>query len=338
VRISVIIVNYNLGSELPHVLSSLARQRRPPDEVILVDNASTDGSVDLVRELFPWVRIIPSPTNVGFSEGNNIGLAHARGEYVALLNSDAVAEEQWLEELAAVLDTNETVAASVPKIYRAGSERIIEQAGAEFNNLGHCWTRGFDQVDHGQLETQVEVPILTGCSALVRRAALHGEPLFDPAFFMYYEELELSLRLRGRGYSLVYVPSAVVHHQGRRSIRNVTPEPELFVQYLCNRNRLKILAKYYPLSLLMQNLPLILMSVMYWDLVFARRRGLHYAAQAIRAQIGYALAGLVERRRTRDVDPAGWLPWMTHQGIHEMLSVRRSLANIESLEASGTHR
>src|SRR2546425_1195478 len=106
-KVSVIIVNYNTRHLLGELFESLARQTRAADEVIMVDNASGDGSVEYVRKQFPWVTVIAWPRNTGFAEGNNIAFANAQGEYVALLNSDTVVDEQWLAELARALDGNE---------------------------------------------------------------------------------------------------------------------------------------------------------------------------------------------------------------------------------------
>ena len=162
--------------------------------------------------------VVSLAKNVGFPEANNQGLAAAGGDYIALVNPDATADERWLAELLDVVERDDRIAAVSPKIYRAGSPAILEQAGAEFSNLGHYWTRGFNQPERGQFDVTGEVPGLTGCSVLVRRSALHGEPLFDGSFFLYYEEFDLTLRLRGRGYAIAYAPRAIVHHKGMQTM------------------------------------------------------------------------------------------------------------------------
>src|SRR5688572_13233203 len=115
-KVSVIIVNFNGRHLLGELFESLARQTRPADEIIMVDNASADGSLEYVRESFPWVKVIASKTNVGFAQGNNIGLEIAQGEYVAVLNNDTVVEERWLEELIQALDDDDLIGAVVSKI------------------------------------------------------------------------------------------------------------------------------------------------------------------------------------------------------------------------------
>jgi GT2 family glycosyltransferase len=324
-KVSVIIVNFNGRHLLERLCESLARQTLPADEIILVDNASVDGSVASVRRKFSDVIVVELPINTGFAGGNNAGFARAKGDYIALLNSDTTVNERWLAELVGVLDADEGVGAAVPKIYLASANPRIDQAGAEFNNLGNIWGRGLNQSDHGQFDTVAEVPALTGCSAIVRRQALRGEALFDTRLFMYHEELDLTFRLRSRGYSIIYVPTAVVHHEMMQSIRNNCPQPRLFQQFYCNRNRVKLLAKYYPLSVLIPSLPLILLSLIYWNWFFLRTGGIVFFFRAVFGQVRYALQGLTERLRGEGVAAEKWLPWMKTQGLRDLLSVRTAL-------------
>lgn len=330
-KVSVIIVNYNGRHLLGALLESLAHQTLPADEIILVDNASVDGSVDYMRQHFPQVTVVPMPTNTGFAGGNNVGFAKAHGEYIALLNSDTVVDERWLVELVRTLDADERIGAAVPKIYLASAYPRIAQAGAEFNNLGNIWGRGFNQLDEGQFDTVMEVPALTGCSAIVRRQALRGELLFDQGFFMYHEELDLTFRLRSRGYTIIYVPTSVVHHKLMQAVKQTSRRPRLYQQFYCNRNRVKLLAKYYPLSVLIPSLPLIFLSLIYWNWFFLRKAGIVFFLRAVSGQVRYALQGLNERLRGRGVAAEKWLPWMKSQGLREVLAMRSTLKESDCL-------
>jgi GT2 family glycosyltransferase len=320
--VSVVIVNYNGRQYLGELLASLARQVKPADEVILVDNASSDGSAAYVRQQFPWVNVVELRDNVGFAEGNNIGVARSRGQYIALLNNDTIVDERWLTELVRALEADDGIGAVVPKIYKAHAYPRLDCAGAEFNALGMSWGRGANSVDEGQYELPVEVAAVTGCSVLLRRTALGGDPMFDAKLFMYYEELDLSLRLRGRGYSVLYVPTAIVHHKGSQAVAEMSRQPVLFQQFYGNRNRLKILLKYYPVAILLRNLPLIVLSLLYWDLYFLRHGGPRFAVRAVRQQAAFAYAGLRERHQTREVRAHRWIPWMKQQGIRELRDLR----------------
>ena len=325
--VSVVIVNYNGRQYLGELLDSLARQVRPADEVIVVDNASRDGSVNYLQQKYPWVQVIDLQDNVGFAEGNNVGVARARGDSIALLNNDTVVGEGWLSELVEALDADPRIGAVVPKIYKAQSYPQLDCAGAEFNNLGFSWGRGANRVDEAQFNVRGEVAALTGCSVLLRRTALEGEPVFDARFFMYYEEFELSLRLRGRGYLIVYVPTAVVHHKVSQGVSQVSRNPVLFQQFYANRNRLKILLKYYPTWILFRNLPLILLSFVYWDAYFLRYGGPRFAARALWHQVAFALDGVRERHQAREVRAHRWIPWMKQQGLLELRSLRSTFAS-----------
>lgn len=317
-KVSVIIVNFNGRHLLGELFESLTRQTRPADEIIMVDNASADGSLEYVRESFPWVKVIASKTNVGFAQGNNLGFEIAQGEYVAVLNSDTVVEERWLAELIQALNDDERVGAAVSKIYLAGTTSTIDCAGADFNNLGFSWGRGSNQLDEGQFDVVTESPSVTACAALVRRAALGGTALFDERLFMYYEELDLALRLRGKGYFIRYIPTSVVHHKRSQAVKSATSRAILFQQFYGNRNRMKIVMKYYPAGVLLRNFPLILLSLMYWNWRILREGGPQAFFRSLVAQTRYSIQGLNERLRGNTVNADTWLPWMKHQSIREM--------------------
>jgi GT2 family glycosyltransferase len=323
--ISVIVVNYNGRDFLGELLLSLERQSRRANQVIVVDNASTDGSASYVRQRFPWVTLIESPANTGFAGGNNIGFACADGDYVALLNSDTTLDPDWLAELERVLDADDRVGAAVSKIYLGKDRAVIDCAGAQFNNLGFCWGRGSNQDDCGQFDEAGQVAAVTACAMMLRREALAGRPLFDQQFYLYYEEFDLTIRLRGQGYTIVYVPSAVVYHHRSRSLKQLSTEPSLIHQFYTNRNRVKILAKYYPASLLLRNSVLILLSLAYCDWVFLRNGQGRLFVRAVVGQARYALLGLIERFRGEAVKADVWLPWMTQQSLREILALRSEL-------------
>lgn len=319
---SVIIVNYNGKAFIGELLHSLAKQTLPAHEVILVDNASTDGSADLVQETFPWVKIIRAPQNLGFGKANNLALESIQSEYIALLNSDATVDPNWLRELTQALDSHPSVAVTVPKIYRSFHLPELHAAGNVFNQLGHFWGRGLGKIDRGQYDQSMEVAGLTGCSALIRRSALQGEPLFDPDFFMYGEEFELSLRIRGRGWGIRYAPSAVVYHKEGQSARQVSSDLRVFHQFYWNQHRAKILSKYYPLSMLLTQGLWILLSLVYWNGYFFKKGKIRLLMRAMYGQVRFAIKGLLERNKARDIKSQKWLPWMMKQNIKEILRMK----------------
>jgi GT2 family glycosyltransferase len=323
--VSILVVNYNGRAFVGDLLASLARQTLAVDEVVVLDNASTDGSADYLRARFPWVKLICSTVNTGFAQGNNLALAHARGEYVALLNPDTVVAADCLAELVRVLESDDRIAVTTARILRPDRSPPLESAGAQFNNLGYYVSRYLHEANRLEFERPTTVAAMSACAMLLRRSALGGEALFDPDFFLCGEELELSLRLLARGYRIVAVPTARVEHRGSLSVRTVTRKSVLFHHFYFQRNRIKVLTKYYPVGVLLRGLPLILASLVYWNGRFLLNGGPRLLARALATQADYARRGLAERR-SHGVDARGWLPWMSHHGLRDMLRLRAVLA------------
>lgn len=209
--VSVLIVNFNGARHLPACLTALEQQTLPRYrfEVILLDNASRDDSVKLVRSQFPWVKLIASPTNTGFAEGNNIAAQYAHGRLLVLLNNDTIPDPFWLEELLRVVDHRGGAVAS--KLVFADDPQKINSAGLCLLRDGRGADLGFHMPDDGRFETGG--PIFAGCgAALAVPAPRHGEPLLDPRYFVYYEDLDLGWRRRLAGQACWYAPRSLVRH------------------------------------------------------------------------------------------------------------------------------
>lgn len=320
--VSVIVVNYNGRAFLPRLFRSLDDQTLPPHEVVLVDNASTDGSVEMVRRDFENVRVIATGSNAGFAVANNIGVEQTSGIYIALLNSDAFAHPRWLESLVSALEKNDRAAAAVGKIYMSGIPGVFDQAGGMFNNVGNYWGRGHLERDDGQYDVDAEVPGVTACAMLLRRDALAGGDLFDSDFFMYGEELDLTLRLRSEGWRIVYTPAAIAYHDGMGSL-SARADARLFQQHHANANRLKVLARRFPRPLLLRSAIPLLLGFCYWNAFFLFRGGPRFALHAIRTQLAMIRRGLAARTRRDRESAARWTPWMLRQSTREMLALKR---------------
>lgn len=208
--VSVLVVNFNGTVHLPACLTALERQSLSRDqfEVIVLDNASADGSVEMIRTRFPWVRLVASDTNTGFAEGNNLAARHARGRRLALLNNDTIPDSFWLEEMMRVADRDPT-AWVVSKLVFAHDPTTINSTGLILLRDGRGADRGFRQPDCGQYEAGGAV--FAGCAAAVLLPKPDG-PVFDPRYFVYYEDLDAQWRHRLRGRSVIYAPRAVVRH------------------------------------------------------------------------------------------------------------------------------
>jgi GT2 family glycosyltransferase len=248
--VSIIVVNWNGRAHLGECLNSLHNQTFLDFEIIVVDNGSTDGSVEYVESHFAgFARILRNSENTGFSKGNNQGIKVARGEYIALLNNDAQADRHWLTELVRVAEADCRIGMLASKIYLQGGRKIIDNVGHLIYRDGLNRGRGRLEEDRGQFDKIEEVLFPSGCAALYRREMLEEIGLFDEDFFAYGDDTDLGLRGRLAGWKCLYVPQAVVSHRYSQSSSPYSPLKAFFVE----RNRVWIAVKYFPLSLLLKS-------------------------------------------------------------------------------------
>jgi len=246
--VSVIVVNWNGKAYLGECLNSLRHQAFLDFEVIVVDNGSTDGSVDYVESQFPELaRILRNTKNTGFSRGNNQGIKAARGQYIALLNNDARADQDWLQELVKAAEEDGRAGMLASKIYLLGQSKVIDNVGHLIFRDGLNRGRGRLEEDRGQYDKKEEALFPSGCAALYRREMLDEIGLFDEDFFAYGDDTDVGLKGRLAGWKCLYVPQAVVHHRYSQSSGSYSPLKAFYVE----RNRVWIAIKYFPLSLLL---------------------------------------------------------------------------------------
>jgi GT2 family glycosyltransferase len=355
-RVSVLVVNYNGEHHLEYLFNSLARLTYKNFEIIFIDNASTDASIEYLKSKLEHIKIVQLKDNVGFAEANNIGFELARGEYIFLLNNDTRCDLESLNYLVEALDNDPALGAVGPKIrfwtkfitveimiassasvlldidkiqgispryqkvffrkgfsepfvhdgrkvrrfsgkvklsvpfestlnstslqfyaegksttvtVRIGAQRsrqvltagawqvfqftvnenavlpywIINNAGSEVTGEGQVSDRGFGSPDDGIYDIADEPTALCGCAMLIRQSALkETEPLFAKNFFAYFEDTDLSLRLRRNGYRLAYCPQSIVYH--KHAATGV--ENSAFFKYYVNRNRILFYALHFP--------------------------------------------------------------------------------------------
>lgn len=219
---SVIVLGYNGREFLEDCLSSVLDQDLSSAryEVLYVDNGSSDGSADLVRERFPGVPVLQLDRNYGYAEGNNIAFRHTRGEFVVFLNQDTVVHRSWLRQLIEGVRSSPDVMAGHANIiqswypeYSGMAERadVSSAYTAELTRLGYAHYRKLDVSDQPP-----DVLFLQGVSIIIRRRVVEElNYVFDPEFFAYAEDMDLGLRVRALGYRCVVVPKAVVYHKHR---------------------------------------------------------------------------------------------------------------------------
>ncbi len=210
-RVSIVVVNTNELHHLEHLLPSLFAQDYPDYEVLIVDNGSTDNSLNYVTENFPEARIICNQRNLGYAGANNAGFSSASGQYIAVLNPDTRVEPGWLREIIMALESDSEAALATPKILLMDNPQKINACGNQITFSGLTVCRGLDEPAH-HYPTQEIVSAVSGAAFVVRKSVLDRIGGFDERFFIYYEETDLCLRAMLAGYHCLYVPRAVVYH------------------------------------------------------------------------------------------------------------------------------
>lgn len=255
-RTTVIVVNWNGKHLLAETLYALQLQTYQRFHTVVVDNGSSDGSVDYVRRHFPGVEIIPLGWNSGFAHANNIAIGNTRSEFAALLNNDAVPSRTWLEQLVKALESNPNAGFAASKMLYFDNPGFIDRAGDAYTKAGVGKLRGRKAP---ALRYAVPEWIFGACAgaALYRTKALKEVGLFDEEFFLINEDVDLSFRLQARGYRCIYVPEAVVYHKASSSIVHDSKTSV----YYGHRNLEWVYLKNLPLELIIKTLPLHLLYI-----------------------------------------------------------------------------
>lgn len=320
--ISIILVNFNSEKFISNCLDSIYKQTYKNYEVILVDNYSFDTSLSLIKSKFPWVKIVSLKKNVGFAEGNNIGIKYAKGDYFLTLNTDATLDSKLLEKLFACLDKSDDMGVVVPKIYLFDKKRL-DSCGARYNNIGNAYGIGYKEIDHGQYDHQKYVPAVTACCMLVKKQVLEKTYLFDRRYFMYFEELDFSIRMRRSGYNIGFCKDAMAYHKVSQSILQITNKPVIFKRLHSEKNRLHILVTYYPLAKLVKNLLLITLSYWYWGSIFAIKANILIFLRYNYLLVSSGLSGIIDRKRLKPAISNDWVEDIEDMKLKELFNWAR---------------
>jgi GT2 family glycosyltransferase len=262
-------VNWNGGQFLDRCLSALLAQTVAPHEIILVDNASTDTSLEIVRR-FPSVRLLAQNENLGFARGNNLAIeaASAESEWIALLNPDAFVEPRWLEALLLAAHDYPDFDAFGSKLVNAADPAVLDGAGDAYHVSGLVWRMGHGAPASVNAEQVREVFSPCAAAALYRHKALLDVGGFDDVFFCYVEDVDLGFRLRLSGHRCLYVPQSVAHHVGSGTTGG---KHSNFAVYHGHRNLVWAYVKNMPGFLLWAFLPIHLALNLATLLVFTWR-------------------------------------------------------------------
>lgn len=257
-HVAIVILNYNGRKHLETFLPSVLASTYPNTSVIVADNASTDGSMELVKSSFPSVKCLYNLTNEGFAGGYNWALKHVNADYYVLLNSDVEVTPGWIEPIISLMETDPKIAACQPKLLSYHQPQLFEYAGAAggwIDSLGYPFSRGrvFDvcETDEGQYNDPEPVFWASGAAMFVRASVYHEMGGLDDSFFAHQEEIDLCWRMQLAGYKIMSCPASVVYHVGGGTLPR--GGRKVFLNF---RNNLWMLSKNLPFTEKLWKLPL----------------------------------------------------------------------------------
>ena len=290
--VSVVVLNWNGRHLLPTCLDALLEQTYSRLEIILVDNASADGSLAFVQQRYGnRIRSISLARNRGYAHGNNVGFRAGGGEFMATLNNDTRTHPDWVKNLVDGISRSPDIGVCASRQVRLGAPDIIDAVGIGIHSNGESWNFGGGQKDRGQFDSPMEVFGAHGASAFYRRKTLEQAGVFDDDFFAYHEEFDLCWRIRLMGWRCLYAPDAVLEHQGGATVRRC---PGLR-DYLSSRNRLFCIIKNYPSEALLWELPALAKCEL-WNLYLGLLRGENFRLRA-RSDAAGMLGNMLAKRR-----------------------------------------
>jgi GT2 family glycosyltransferase len=270
--VAVLVVAYNAREDLraclESILASVDMRLRP--RIVVVDNASSDGSAEMVAEFFPAVELTRSQENLGFAGGNNLGWRHLlqsgpASDYVYLLNQDTLVTDGWLERAVAQLEGSPEVGCGQSILVLNSDRRLLNTRGNVAHYLGFGFLGGYLQPHLGESEPRCQLSCASGAAMLVRVAAVRNDALFEESFFMYLEDTDLSWAVRLGGFEIESVPGSVVIHK-------YVFKDDFRHYYHLEKNRLWLLLTYYRKRTLLLLLPAVLLMEL-GQLGFALSRG-----------------------------------------------------------------
>ena len=245
-KIAVVILNWNGKKFLEKFLQNVIEYSEHVAEVIVADNASTDDSVDFLKQNFPQIRLIQNAENGGFSKGYNDALKHVEADYLVLLNSDIEVTENWIQPVIDVMESDQTIAVCQPKIRSYDDREKFEYAGAAggfIDRFGYPFCRGrvFETIetDQKQYDDVCEIFWATGAAMFVKASVYNEFGGLDEDFFAHMEEIDFCWRVKNAGYKIMYCPNSTVFHIGGGTL----PKNSSRKTYLNFRNNLSLLYK-----------------------------------------------------------------------------------------------
>jgi GT2 family glycosyltransferase len=217
-NVFIIIVNWNGKQYLDDCLSSLEDQTYKFFKTIIIDNNSSDDSVEFIKKKFIQIKIIQNTQNFGFAQGNNIGIKYAlqnNADIIILLNNDTIVDKNWLQEMINTANSNKKIGLVQAKIFIDNKDKkhIINTVGNNIHYLGFGYCGHYKEIDNGQFSKDTEITYASGASLLIKKKVLDSIGMLDEKFFLYHEDLDLGWRARLFGFNIYLSNKAIVWHK-----------------------------------------------------------------------------------------------------------------------------
>lgn len=312
--VAIVILNWNGKNWLEKFLPYTLNYSQEAD-VYVIDNASTDDSIDYLKRLFPTVKIIQNSSNSGFAKGYNEGLKSIKADIYCLLNSDVEVTENWISPIIKLFSENPDIAAIQPKILDYNQKNKFEFAGAGgglLDNLGYPYCRGriFDDIetDNGQYDDETEIFWASGCSLFIRSEDFWKMNGFDERFFAHQEEIDLCWRLKNAGRKIFYTGKSKVFHVGGGTLNKQNPQKT----YLNFRNNLTMMLKNLPPWKVFFILLFRLNLDGYAAFYLAYKNGWKHLWAVFKAHVGFywQLPKSISLRQKHQIDPYYQTRWL----------------------------
>jgi len=318
--VSIIVLNYNGRHYLERCLPSINAQDYKQVEIIVVDNDSTDDSVNWLQQHHPHITIIQNSENFGFCIANNIGIRQSRGDYIILLNNDTELDSGFLSAMVATANSAEDVGMVASQILFDHDPTRLDSAGIEVDYAGMAWNRHLGLPVADEPTTPIDVFGPSAAAGLYKRAMLNQIGILDEDYFIYYEDVDLAWRAQKAGWRCIYQPQAKVRHIHS----GTTGQWPAHKAYLLGRNKLRTMIKNYPTHKLWQHLPLIIfyeLAAILYGLLLMRQitplKGRLMALQELPQYLAKRRSIKQYQRTMAPLKPAKKpnLAWKMHRGV-----------------------
>lgn len=243
-KVVTVILNTNRREDTLACLASLSQNSYANNHILVLDNTSSDGSVDAIRKGFPEVQMIGLTQNKGYAGNNNVGIQaalEAGADWVFILNEDTIMDADCLSMLVNEGESDPQIGIVGPMVYHHNEPEVIQSAGGIFGSFWEAQHVAQNEPDEHQFTQPRRVEWISGCAILVRRPVIEQLGMLDERFFYYWEEVEWCLRASRKGWKIMHVPQAKLWHKGVQ--RNYQPKPT--VTYYSTRNKLLMLKKHH---------------------------------------------------------------------------------------------